>query len=227
MGASKRLAELILQAMAEDIGNMGAGQKETTFAMVRFGNVLDSSGSVVPKFRKQISDGGPVTITHRDMERYFMSISEAAQLVIQTATLAENGGVYVLDMGEPVKISLLARTMIELSGLKVIDDQNPDGDIALEYLGLRPGEKIKEELREELGITEENIKSFHLGEIYEFTDHILNRKWIVNPSIVEINDKTIINLNWEHIKYEWVKPEEIKKYDTVPKLEISLEKGLV
>ncbi len=146
MGASKRLAELILQAMANKKGDEDRNFGKTTFAMVRFGNVLDSSGSVVPKFRKQISEGGPVTITHRDMERYFMSIAEAVQLVIQAATLAENGGVYVLDMGEPVKISLLARTMIELSGLQVIDDENPDGDIAIEYSGLRPGEKIKEEL---------------------------------------------------------------------------------
>ena len=140
MGASKRLAEIILQAYAENSGS------STTFAMVRFGNVLGSSGSVVPKFREQIKNGGPVTVTHREIERYFMSISEAVQLVIQTAALAQNGGVYVLDMGEPVRIEFLARMMIEMSGLTVLDSNNPEGDISIEYTGLRPGEKIKEEL---------------------------------------------------------------------------------
>jgi UDP-N-acetyl-D-galactosamine dehydrogenase len=139
MGASKRLAEMALQALA-------ATQAGTRFAMVRFGNVLGSSGSVVPKFRQQIRDGGPITLTHPEVTRYFMTIPEAAQLVIQAGAMAKGGDVFVLDMGESVKIMDLARRMIELSGLSVIDAQHPDGDIAIEITGLRPGEKLYEEL---------------------------------------------------------------------------------
>jgi UDP-N-acetylglucosamine 4,6-dehydratase len=140
MGASKRLAEQILQALAQERGTA------TIFTMVRFGNVLDSSGSVVKLFRNQIKAGGPVTVTHPDVIRYFMSIPEAAQLVIQAGTMAGGGEVFVLEMGTPVKIDDLARTMIRLSGLDVRDDKHPDGDIAIEYVGLRPGEKLYEEL---------------------------------------------------------------------------------
>ena len=139
MGASKRLAELVFQAAAD------AGAK-TVFTMVRFGNVLDSSGSVVRRFRRQIQDGGPVTVTHRDVIRYFMSIPEAATLVIQAAAMARGGEVFVLDMGEPVRIDDLARTMIRMMGLDVRDEANPEGDIAIRYVGLRPGEKLYEEL---------------------------------------------------------------------------------
>ena len=139
MGASKRLAELILQALAEPHGT-------TVFTMVRFGNVLNSSGSVVRRFRNQIQAGGPVTVTHPEIIRYFMSIPEAAQLVIQAGAMASGGEVFVLDMGTPVKIDDLARTMVRLSGLEVRDDTNPDGDIAIEYIGLRRGEKLYEEL---------------------------------------------------------------------------------
>jgi FlaA1/EpsC-like NDP-sugar epimerase len=139
MGASKRLAELILQALAEPRGT-------TVFTMVRFGNVLDSSGSVVRRFRNQIQAGGPVTVTHPEIIRYFMSIPEAAQLVIQAGAMASGGEVFVLDMGTPVKIDDLARTMVRLSGLEVRDDNNADGDIAIEYIGLRRGEKLYEEL---------------------------------------------------------------------------------
>ena len=140
MGASKRLAELQLQAMAaEDKG-------KTIFTMVRFGNVLDSSGSVVRLFRKQIENGGPVTVTHPDIIRYFMSIPEAAELVIQAGALAHGGEVFVLDMGAAVKIDALARSMIKHVGLKVKDEANPHGDIAIVYTGLRPGEKLYEEL---------------------------------------------------------------------------------
>ena len=139
MGASKRLAELILQALARE----GA---RTIFTMVRFGNVLDSSGSVVKLFRNQIKDGGPVTVTDREVIRYFMSIPEAAQLVIQAGAMASGGEVFVLEMGTPVKIDDLARTMVRLSGLEVRDEAHPDGDIAIEYVGLRRGEKLYEEL---------------------------------------------------------------------------------
>ncbi len=140
MGASKRLAELVLQAHAND---PGCG---TVFTMVRFGNVLDSSGSVVRRFRKQIQDGGPVTVTHRDVVRYFMSIPEATTLVLQAGAMASGGEVFVLDMGEPVKIAELARSMVRLMGLDVRGEDNPEGDIEIVYVGLRPGEKLYEEL---------------------------------------------------------------------------------
>lgn len=143
MGASKRLAEMILQALA----NQTAG---TQFTMVRFGNVLGSSGSVVPKFRQQIRDGGPITLTDPEVTRYFMTIPEAAQLVIQAAAMAglanAGGAVFVLDMGKSVRIGDLARRMVELSGLSVRDDDNPEGDIEIQVTGLRPGEKLYEEL---------------------------------------------------------------------------------
>ncbi|HYG33022.1 MAG TPA: polysaccharide biosynthesis protein, partial [Methylophilaceae bacterium] len=116
------------------------------FSMVRFGNVLGSSGSVVPKFRQQIRNGGPITLTHPDITRYFMTIPEAAQLVIQAGAMAKGGDVFVLDMGEPVRIIDLARRMIELSGLTVRTEDNPDGDIEIGITGLRPGEKLYEEL---------------------------------------------------------------------------------
>jgi FlaA1/EpsC-like NDP-sugar epimerase len=139
MGASKRLAEMALQALA-------ATSPGTKFSMVRFGNVLGSSGSVVPKFRQQILDGGPITLTHPEITRYFMTIPEAAQLVIQAGAMANGGDVFVLDMGQSVKIMDLARRIIELSGLTAKDDHNPDGDIEIEITGLRPGEKLYEEL---------------------------------------------------------------------------------
>ncbi len=139
MGASKRLAEQILQDLAQT-------STDTIFTMVRFGNVLESSGSVVPLFRSQIKAGGPLTITHPDIIRYFMTIPEAAQLVIQASALAVGGDVFVLDMGTPVNIVSLAERMIELSGLSVRNDSNPNGDIAIEFIGLRPGEKLYEEL---------------------------------------------------------------------------------
>jgi FlaA1/EpsC-like NDP-sugar epimerase len=139
MGATKRLAEMVLQALAEQRG-------ATTFSMVRFGNVLGSSGSVVPLFREQIKNGGPITLTHADITRYFMTIPEAAQLVIQAGAMGQGGDVFVLDMGESVKIIDLARRMVELSGLTVRDEADPSGDIELAVTGLRPGEKLYEEL---------------------------------------------------------------------------------
>ena len=139
MGATKRLAEMVLQALQLD-------HPEITLSMVRFGNVLGSSGSVVPLFRKQIKAGGPITVTHADVIRYFMTIPEAVQLVIQAGAMAQGGDVFVLDMGKPVVIQDLARQMVHLAGLSVLDDDNPQGDIMIKFTGLRPGEKLYEEL---------------------------------------------------------------------------------
>jgi FlaA1/EpsC-like NDP-sugar epimerase len=173
MGASKRLAELILQSYALQ-------SPKTRFSIVRFGNVLGSSGSVVPLFRQQIKQGGPVTVTHEDITRYFMTIPEAAQLVIQAGTMAKGGEVFVLNMGEPVRIIELARTMIELSGLSVRDDANPDGDIAVEVTGLRDGEKLYEELligdnpeaTEHVRIMKANEDFLHWAELEPILDQL-------------------------------------------------------
>lgn len=150
MGASKRLSELVLQAFADLSGH------KTRFTMVRFGNVLGSSGSVVPLFKEQIRTGGPVTVTHPEVTRYFMTIPEAAQLVLQAGAMGKGGDVFVLDMGEPVKIADLARNMIELSGLEVRDPATGKGDISIEFVGLRPGEKLYEEL-----LIGENVERTH------------------------------------------------------------------
>ncbi|WP_201019389.1 polysaccharide biosynthesis protein [Pseudomonas cichorii] len=153
MGSTKRLAELILQALSRetapvifgDVANVHQVNK-TRFIMVRFGNVLGSSGSVIPLFHKQIQSGGPVTVTHPKITRYFMTIPEAAQLVIQAGSMGQGGDVFVLDMGEPVRITELAEKMIHLSGLSIRSEKNPQGDISIEFTGLRPGEKLYEEL---------------------------------------------------------------------------------
>ncbi len=143
MGASKRVCELLIQSAAAEIRACGHGP---VLSMVRFGNVLGSSGSVIPLFHNQIAAGGPVTVTHPAITRYFMTIPEAVQLVLQASGMARGGDVFLLDMGDPVRIADLARQMIELSGLRVRDEQSPDGDIAIQYTGLRPGEKLYEEL---------------------------------------------------------------------------------
>jgi FlaA1/EpsC-like NDP-sugar epimerase len=139
MGATKRAAELILQALS-------AKQNYTTFTMVRFGNVLGSSGSVIPLFKKQIIEGGPITVTDKKIIRYFMTVTEAVELLIQAGAMGTGGDVFVLDMGKPVQIKDLAEKMINLSGLKVKDELNPNGDIEIKYTGLRAGEKLYEEL---------------------------------------------------------------------------------
>ncbi|OCS47676.1 capsular biosynthesis protein [Ralstonia pickettii] len=155
MGASKRMAELVLQALAAadsiDFGLLNGVSEatvpnKTVFAMVRFGNVLGSSGSVVPLFRRQLLEGGPLTVTHPEVTRYFMTIPEAAQLVLQAGAMAHGGEVFVLDMGQPVRIMDLARRMVQLSGLSLRDDSHPNGDISIKITGLRPGEKLYEEL---------------------------------------------------------------------------------
>lgn len=153
MGSTKRLAEMILQALSREMAPVLFGDSsnvsqvnKTRFTMVRFGNVLGSSGSVIPLFHKQIKAGGPLTVTHPKITRYFMTIPEAAQLVIQAGSMGKGGDVFVLDMGEPVKIVELAEKMIHLSGFSVRSERNPMGDIAIEFSGLRPGEKLYEEL---------------------------------------------------------------------------------
>ena len=149
MGASKRLAEMIVQGYAEKEDEKkirDPNYKIKLFSMVRFGNVLASSGSVVPLFKKQIAKGGPITLTHKDIVRYFMTITEAVQLVLNSVTMAEGGDVFLLDMGEPMKISSLAEQMIKLSGLTIKNQENPNGDIEIIETGLRPGEKLFEEL---------------------------------------------------------------------------------
>ncbi|MGX5173704.1 polysaccharide biosynthesis protein [Aliikangiella sp. IMCC44653] len=167
MGASKRLAELVLQAV-------NSRKEKTLFTMVRFGNVLGSSGSVVPLFREQIKNGGPVTVTHKDIIRYFMTIPEAAQLVLQAGALGKGGDVFVLDMGDQVKISELAERMVHLMGLSVKSKSNPHGDIEIQFSGLRPGEKLYEELL--------------VGENVEGTEH---------PKIMSANE---ISLPWNEMQ---------------------------
>ena len=174
MGATKRVAELFIQDLA-------TRESETRFGMVRFGNVLGSSGSVVPVFQKQIRSGGPVTVTHKEITRYFMTIPEAASLVIQAGAMAQGGDVFVLDMGKSVKIVDLARRMIHLAGLTVKDEGNPEGDIAIEFQGLRPGEKLYEELligedvtgTEHPKIMRANEKSFSTNVIHELVERSL------------------------------------------------------
>jgi len=146
MGATKRFAELLLQAYAHDQTNKHNKEDRIRISMVRFGNVLGSSGSVVPLFNSQIKQGGPITVTDPNIIRYFMTITEAAQLVIQAGAMGLDGDIFVLDMGEPVEVLQLAKDMVKLSGMTVKDDSNPDGDIEIIYTGLRPGEKLFEEL---------------------------------------------------------------------------------
>lgn len=186
MGATKRMAELACQAMA-------AYQSQTTISMVRFGNVLGSSGSVVPLFNKQIAAGGPITLTHPDVTRYFMTIPEAAQLVIQAGAMAHGGEVFVLDMGEPVKIMDLAKRMITLSGLKVKDQNNPNGDIEIVIAGLRPGEKLYEELI----IDGDNIEKTQHPLIMKAKEHFYSVDEITNVvDAVQIQNNSTKDTQW-------------------------------
>lgn len=162
MGASKRLAELVCQGLSQDSSNTA-----TCISMVRFGNVLGSSGSVVPVFTKQIEKGQPITVTHPDVTRYFMTIPEAANLVIQAGAMAKGGEVFVLDMGDPVKIVDLAHRMIQLSGFEVKDDEHHQGDIEVIFTGLRPGEKLYEELI----IGEDNVQDTDHPLIMQAMEH--------------------------------------------------------
>jgi UDP-N-acetylglucosamine 4,6-dehydratase len=186
MGASKRFSELILQGL-------NSQKTKTCFSMVRFGNVLDSAGSVVPLFRRQIKEGGPVTVTHSKVTRYFMSIPEAVQLVLQAGAMAKGGDVFVLDMGEPVKILDLAFRMINLSGLRPITNENAEGDIKVVFTGLRPGEKLYEELL----IGHDVIQSKH-PQIMQANEASLS--WEdVQESIVKISDSHI-SLNEKDVR---------------------------
>ena len=202
MGATKRMAELACQAMAAD-------QSTTTISMVRFGNVLGSSGSVVPLFNKQIAAGGPITLTHPDVTRYFMTIPEAAQLVIQAGAMAHGGEVFVLDMGEPVKIMDLAKRMITLSGLKVKDQNNPNGDIEIVIAGLRPGEKLYEELI----IDGDNIEKTQHPLIMKAKEHFYSFDEITNVvDAVQMQNNGTKDTNWlraQFFKYvEGYKPKQ-------------------
>ena len=181
MGSTKRLAEMVLQALSAESAPLllsddsGISQlRQSRFTMVRFGNVLGSSGSVIPLFREQIKRGGPVTVTHPNITRYFMTIPEAAQLVIQAGAMGEGGDVFVLEMGQPVKIAEMAEKMIHLSGLSVRSEKSPAGDISIEFTGLRPGEKLYEELL--------------IGDNVSPTDH---------PMIMRANEE---HLSWEALK---------------------------
>lgn len=202
MGASKRLAEMVLQALA-------ATKPGTKFSMVRFGNVLDSSGSVVPKFRQQIHDGGPITLTHLEITRFFMTIQEASQLVIQAGALSKGGDVFVLDMGQPVKIMDLARRMIELSGLTLKDEQNPDGDIEVEITGLRPGEKLYEELligNNPMSISHSRIMKAH----EDFTPwEDLEAKLVALEMALNVHDVSDIRLMMEKLVTGYTPSDEI------------------
>lgn len=199
MGATKRLAEMILQALSHEfqpvLFGLGAEPvtQQTCFTMVRFGNVLGSSGSVIPLFRQQIKQGGPVTVTHPEVTRYFMTIPEAAQLVIQAGSMGEGGDVFVLDMGTPIKIVDLAEKMINLSGLERLTEENPNGDIAIEFTGLRPGEKLYEELL--------------IGENVEGTEHPMimcaNEDYLPWDEMKKVLKELLVALNeddYEHLQ---------------------------
>nr|WP_198984458.1 nucleoside-diphosphate sugar epimerase/dehydratase [Herbaspirillum sp. ASV7] len=202
MGASKRLAEMVLQAFA-------ATSPGTRFSMVRFGNVLGSSGSVVPKFRQQIREGGPITLTHPEITRYFMTIPEASQLVIQAGAMAKGGDVFVLDMGQPVRIIDLARRMIELSGLTLKDEHHPHGDIEIELTGLRPGEKLYEELL--IGDSPKPTSHPQIMKAHE--DFIpwekLEDKLKALEIALNVNDVSVIRLMMKELVIEYVSNDEI------------------
>ncbi|MEY8198244.1 MAG: nucleoside-diphosphate sugar epimerase/dehydratase [Colwellia sp.] len=220
MGTSKRLAELVLQALSQR-------QNGTRFCMVRFGNVLGSSGSVVPLFHKQIKQGGPITVTHPDITRYFMTIPEAAMLVIQAGSMGKGGDVFVLDMGEPVKITALAQKMIRLSGLSEKTENEPNGDIQILFSGLRPGEKLYEELligRNVEGTTHKRImtaKEVHLS--WPETHNLLSR---LDTACHEFQVEEVINILLKapaafnkqgNDNPDWVHCQNIKNDDSIMK----------
>ncbi len=189
MGATKRFAELILQALSQEVSKQG----KPRFTMVRFGNVLDSSGSVVPLFREQISHGGPVTVTDARAIRYFMTIPEAAQLVIQAGAMGLGGDVFVLDMGDPIRILDLAKRMIHLSGLEVKDKKRPNGEIEVQFIGLRPGEKLYEEL-----LIGENVSGTTHNRIMRAEEHVIS--WAELETLIFTLKKATENEDFERVR---------------------------
>jgi len=186
MGTTKRIAELTLQALSKKTHN-------TCFSIVRFGNVLESSGSVIPLFKKQIKNGGPVTVTDKNIIRYFMTIPEAVELVIQSGAMGNGGEVFILDMGIQVKIYDLAVKMINLSGLRLLDNNNPDGDIEIKFTGLRPGEKLFEEL-----LVDKNSKKTENKRIMRANESMID--WSeLEPLLIKLNE-ACINTNQEKIR---------------------------
>ena len=204
MGASKRLAEMIVQSYSQNfIINSDNKSIKTCFSMVRFGNVLDSSGSVVPRFKKQIKEGGPVTITHPEITRFFMTISEAANLVLESIIYAKGGDLFLLDMGKPILIKELALQMIKLSGLQIKNKDNPDGDIEIIYTGLRPGEKLYEELlidAEAYPTLNNNI--FRAKEKFLNFEKFLNKLEILQKALINENEKKAL-LTLKQLVPEW------------------------
>jgi UDP-N-acetylglucosamine 4,6-dehydratase len=186
MGSSKRVSELVVQALADEPSSRH-GEK-TIFSIVRFGNVLGSTGSVVPIFKEQIEAGGPVLVTHKDVTRYFMLIPEAAQLVIQAGAMAEGGEVFVLDMGEPIKIVQLAETMIELAGLTCMTAERPDGDIEIQYIGLRDGEKMYEELQIGKDVSATSHPRILRSNEFRFNKKVLDAKLARLRKLVDVGD---------------------------------------
>lgn len=200
MGSTKRLAEMVLQALSDEQAPVLWGREEkvhrvnkTRFTMVRFGNVLGSSGSVIPLFHAQIRRGGPVTVTHPNITRYFMTIPEAAQLVIQAGSMGEGGDVFVLDMGQPVKIADLAEKMIQLSGLSVRSAENPHGDIAIEFSGLRPGEKLYEEL-----LIGDNVSPTEHSMIMRASEEML--PWAEYKQVLHKLDEAVAREDYERVR---------------------------
>ena len=204
MGASKRLAEMIVQSYSQNfIKNSDNESIKTCFSMVRFGNVLDSSGSVVPRFKKQIKEGGPVTITHPEITRFFMTISEAANLVLESIIYAKGGDLFLLDMGKPILIKELALQMIKLSGLQIKNEDNPDGDIEIIYTGLRPGEKLYEELLIDAEAHPTlNLNIFRAKENFLNYEEFLNKLEILQKALVNENEKKAL-LTLKQLVPEW------------------------
>ena len=203
MGASKRLAELIVQYYSMLNNKQINSENFTYFSMVRFGNVLDSSGSVVPRFRKQIKDGGPITITHPKITRFFMTLSEASNLVLESLLYSKGGDLFLLDMGEPVLIKELASQMIKLSGLQLKNKENPNGDIEIVYTGLRPGEKLYEELLIDAeALPTENPYIFRAKEKFLEASFFLSQMRIIEESILNNNLNTMLT-TLKKIVPEW------------------------
>ena len=198
MGVSKRISELIFKS-----SNLNKSNNCTIFSMVRFGNVLESSGSVVPLFKKQIADGGPVTLTHRDITRYFMTIKEAVQLLLQSPTISKGGEILLLEMGEAIRIEELAKQMINLSGLKIKNKRNPKGDIEIKITGLRPGEKLFEEL-----LVDNNSEPTSHPLIYKAKEtpidlKLFNEEMLILEKSIKNNDLNLVLEKLKKLVPEW------------------------